>query len=72
MFVKQSVEVLEAFNGFETKNKYEVFNSLGQQILYSKKDTDCCTRQCCGPIRPFHMTLTDIPLSSRISWVSLF
>ena len=39
LFVKQSVEVLEAFNGFETKNKYEVFNSLGQQILYSKEDS---------------------------------
>ena len=57
---EHSVEVLEAFTGFETKNKYEVFNSLGQQILYSKKDTDCCTRQCWGPIRPFDMTLTDI------------
>ena len=39
LFVKQSVEILEAFNGFETKNKYEVFNSLGQQILYSKEDS---------------------------------
>ena len=36
LVVKQKVEVLEAFTGFETKNKYKVFNSLGQQVYYAK------------------------------------
>ena len=60
LVVKQKVEVFEAFTGFETANKYKVFNSLGQQVFYAKEDTDCCTRQCCGPMRPFDMNITDM------------
>merc|ERR1712106_415930 len=30
--VKQKVELLEAFTGWETANKYKIFNSLGQQV----------------------------------------
>jgi len=59
LLVKQTMEILEAFTGFETQNKYKIQNSLGQQIFYAKEDTDCCTRQCCGPIRPFDMMITD-------------
>merc|ERR1712142_1146374 len=54
LVVKQKVEILEAFTGFETNNKYKIFNSLGQ-VYTSKEDTDCLTRQCCGPARPFDM-----------------
>ena len=39
LFIMQKVELVEAFTGFETRNKYRVFNSLGQQILYSKEDS---------------------------------
>ena len=60
LLVKQKIEILEAFTGFETANKYKVFNSLGQQVYYAKEDTDCCTRQCCGPARPFDMNITDM------------
>ena len=60
LVVKQKVEVFEAFTGFETANKYQVFNSLGQQVFYAKEDTDCCTRQCCGPMRPFDMNIADM------------
>jgi len=59
LLVKQKVELLEAFTGFETANKYKVFNSLGQQVFIAKEDTDCCTRQCCGPIRPFQINICD-------------
>ena len=59
LLVKQKVEMLEAFTGFETKNKYKIKNSLGQEIYKAKEDTDCCTRMCCGPIRPFDMKITD-------------
>ena len=30
--MKQKVELLEAFTGFETANKYKVLNSLGQVV----------------------------------------
>ena len=28
-------------------------------ILFSTLDTDCCTRQCCGPLRPFDIQVVD-------------
>jgi len=59
LLVKQQVELLEAFTGFETNNKYKVKNSLGQNIYFAVEDTDCCTRQCCGPARPFDMKIMD-------------
>ena len=37
----------------------QVLNSLGQEVFYAKEETDCCTRQCCGPSRPFDMRITD-------------
>ena len=45
LLVKQKVELLEAFTGFETKNKYEVKNSMGQTVYSAKEISDCCTRQ---------------------------
>uniref|UniRef100_A0A8B9TJ46 Phospholipid scramblase n=1 Tax=Anas platyrhynchos TaxID=8839 RepID=A0A8B9TJ46_ANAPL len=41
------------FLGFESNNKYEIKNTLGQRIYFAVEDTDCCTRNFCGPSRPF-------------------
>jgi len=59
LIVKQKVELLEAITGFETNNKYKVKNSLGQTIYNAVEDTDCCTRNCCGPARPFDIKIFD-------------
>jgi len=59
VLIKQKVEILEAFTGFETNNKYTVLNVMGQPVFQAKEQTNCCTRQCCGPIRPFDIGLTD-------------
>jgi len=59
LIVKQQMEVLELVTGFETKNKYKVMNSMGQQVYFAKEDTGCCNRQCCGPGRAFDMNITD-------------
>lgn len=59
LLVKQKVELLEAFTGFETANKYSIKNSVGQKVYYAAEDTDCCTRNCCGPARPFDMKILD-------------
>ena len=32
LLIKQKVEILEAVTGFETANKYEVLNSMGQNV----------------------------------------
>lgn len=34
LLVKQKVELLEVFTGFETNNKFTVKNSLGQNVIY--------------------------------------
>ncbi|RWS20111.1 phospholipid scramblase 1-like isoform X3, partial [Leptotrombidium deliense] len=59
LLVHQKVELLEALVGFETKNKYAIKNSLGQQVYFAAEDTDCCTRMCCGNMRPFDMKILD-------------
>ncbi|XP_041949675.1 phospholipid scramblase 1 [Alosa sapidissima] len=59
LLVHQKVELLEAFLGCETKNKYEIKNSMGQKIFSAKEDTNCCNRNCCGPMRPFDLLIKD-------------
>ena len=59
LFIEQKVELLEAFVGFETNNKYTIKNSSGQKCFYAVEDVDCCTRNCCGPSRPFEMKIFD-------------
>ena len=59
LFIKQKVELLEAFVGFETNNKYTIKNTSGQKCFYAVEDVDCCTRNCCGPSRPFEMKIFD-------------
>ncbi|XP_039486595.1 phospholipid scramblase 1 isoform X2 [Drosophila santomea] len=59
LLVKQKVELLEAFTGFETNNKFTIKNALGQKVYFAAEDNDCCTRNCCGPGRPFDMRVFD-------------
>lgn len=48
-----------ALTGFETKNKFTVKNSIGQKVYYAAEESDCLTRNCCGPLRPFDMKILD-------------
>ncbi|XP_037947187.1 phospholipid scramblase 2-like, partial [Teleopsis dalmanni] len=59
LLINQKVELLEAFTGFETNNKYVVNNVVDQKVYYVLEDTDCCTRNCWGPARPFDMRIFD-------------
>ncbi|KAJ3665705.1 hypothetical protein Zmor_001191 [Zophobas morio] len=59
LLVHQQVELLEVITGFETENKYQIKNSLGQQVYFAAEDSDFCTRNCCGPLRPFDMKIFD-------------
>ncbi|CAI6360842.1 unnamed protein product [Macrosiphum euphorbiae] len=59
LLVKQQVELIEALIGFETNNKYTIKNNAGQKVFYAIEDNDCCTRNCCGPTRPFEMKILD-------------
>lgn len=59
LLVHQQIELLEVLTGFETNNKYEIKNSLGQRVYFAVEDTDCCTRNCCGASRPFTLRILD-------------
>ncbi|XP_053315580.1 phospholipid scramblase 2-like [Spea bombifrons] len=59
LLIHQQVELLEALTGFETNNKYEIKNSLGQRVYFAAEENDCCTRNFCGPARSFAMTIVD-------------
>ncbi|XP_050822056.1 phospholipid scramblase 1 isoform X1 [Gopherus flavomarginatus] len=59
ILVHQQIELLEVLTGFETNNKYEIKNSLGQRVYFAAEENDCCTRNCCGPSRPFTMKIID-------------
>ncbi|XP_076086677.1 phospholipid scramblase 1-like isoform X2 [Mytilus galloprovincialis] len=59
VLIKQQIELLEAFTGWEQNNKYKVMNNQGQQVYFAAEDTDMCMRQCCGPQRSFVIHITD-------------
>jgi hypothetical protein len=59
MVVMSSPFVFLVLTGFETNNKYEIKNSLGQRVYFAVEDTDCCTRNCCGASRPFTLRILD-------------
>ncbi|XP_053269047.1 phospholipid scramblase 1 [Pleuronectes platessa] len=59
LLIKQKVEVVEALVGFESNNKYEVRNAMGQNVFYAVEENDCLSRQCCGPVRSFNIHVLD-------------
>ncbi|XP_074154491.1 phospholipid scramblase 1-like isoform X2 [Sminthopsis crassicaudata] len=59
LVIQQQVEILEALIGFETNNKYEIKNSLGQRIYFAVEENDCCTRNCFGTLRPYVIKILD-------------
>ncbi|KAM4040405.1 phospholipid scramblase 2-like isoform 1-T4 [Anomaloglossus baeobatrachus] len=59
LLVHQQVELLEALIGYESNNKYEIKNSMGQRVYFAAEDNDCCTRNFCGAARPFTMNIVD-------------
>ncbi|XP_030372989.1 phospholipid scramblase 1-like [Scaptodrosophila lebanonensis] len=59
LLIKQNVELLEAFTGSETNNKYAIKNVLGQDVYMAFEDTACCTRMCWGLARPFDIKIVD-------------
>ncbi|KAL0851246.1 hypothetical protein ABMA28_007087 [Loxostege sticticalis] len=59
LLVRQKVELLEVFTGFELNNKYAINNREGQEVYYAVEDTECCTRNVCAGLRPFEIKVLD-------------
>ncbi|KTG38324.1 hypothetical protein cypCar_00033463 [Cyprinus carpio] len=59
ILVHQKMECIEMFTGFETNNKYEIKNSIGQEIYHAKEKSNCFMRNIFGPARGFRMEIKD-------------
>jgi len=59
LVIKQKVEFLEVFAGFETANKYNVLNSRGQRVYFAGETTNVAALCFGGPQRPFEITIMD-------------
>lgn len=59
LLVHQQVEIFEMMTNWETRNRYQIKNSVGQQVYFAQEESDTCHRQCCGPSRGFIMHITD-------------
>ena len=70
LFVKQQVEMLEVFTGFEGQNKYDIFGTLlgmGQQhIFHAAEQSECLQRQCFKQMRAFEMNVFNNPAAPLI------
>ncbi|XP_076295465.1 phospholipid scramblase 1 isoform X2 [Lasioglossum baleicum] len=59
LFVHQKVELIEAFVGFETKNKYSVMNVRGEPVYYVAEESGICGRLCLGASRSCEFQVID-------------
>ncbi|KAK1168536.1 phospholipid scramblase 2-like isoform X1 [Acipenser oxyrinchus oxyrinchus] len=59
LLIHQQIELIEILVGWESNNKYEIKNSLGQKVFFAAEENDCCTRYWCGPLRPFTIKVLD-------------
>ncbi|XP_072944285.1 phospholipid scramblase 1-like [Epargyreus clarus] len=59
LLIHQTIDVLEVVVGYERNNRYIIKNSVGQKVYFAKEETDCCTRNCWGSMRPFDMKILD-------------
>ena len=66
LYIKQKIETLEAITGFETENVYKVYltgpdclRSNDQKAYFTaEEESDCMSRQFCGNMRAFTMTIS--------------
>lgn len=59
LLVHQQMEAFEVMTGWETENKYEIKNSMGQKIYMAQEDSGCCGRCCCGNTRAWDINILD-------------
>ncbi|XP_076828417.1 phospholipid scramblase 1-like isoform X2 [Brachyhypopomus gauderio] len=59
LLIHQKVELMEVLLGWESNNQYVVKNSLGQQVFLAAEESNLCTRQLCGAVRPFVLHVQD-------------
>lgn len=59
LYVKQEIEHLEVFTGFETQNRYSVRTPEGQQLLYAFEESGLLGRNLLSSHRPLTVHVVD-------------
>ncbi|CAG2100280.1 unnamed protein product [Medioppia subpectinata] len=59
LVIKQQIQIVEVFTSFEANNRYDIQNTLGQNVLFAAEETHCMTRNCCRN-RPFEIRVVNI------------
>lgn len=59
VLIHQQIELFEALTNIEMRNKYQMKNSLGQQIYFAYEESEFCERICCKNARGFSMHIMD-------------
>ena len=57
--VRQEVEMLQVFTGFETRNRYRVLDPNGQDVLYAYEESGTLSRLFLQSHRPLKLHLID-------------
>lgn len=57
--VKQKIDMIESFVGWEQGNKYSVSDQAGNKMFHAFEQSDCLARQVCDSLRPFTVYLKD-------------
>lgn len=52
-------KIIAALTGYETGNRYTIKNSLGQKVYYAIEESECMSKNGCGPLRPFGLRIVD-------------
>ncbi|KAM0727371.1 Phospholipid scramblase 2 [Formica fusca] len=59
LFVNQKIELLQAFTGWETKNRYTVTDIRGEPVFYVAEESHICWRLCFGKYRSCEFSIFD-------------
>ncbi|XP_071566463.1 phospholipid scramblase 1 isoform X1 [Temnothorax nylanderi] len=59
LFVNQKIELLQAFTGWETKNKYVITDNKGEPVFYMAEESGICWRLCLGKYRSCEFNIYD-------------
>ena len=57
--VRQEVEMLQVFTGFETRNRYRILDPNGQDVLYAYEESGTLSRMFLQSNRPLTLHLID-------------
>ena len=59
LFIKQKVETLEIFTGFETKNRYKIIDEFGHDLFYAFEESDFFMRNLLSGMRSLKVQIID-------------